>query len=226
MKGFTDTYSPVVAFSTIHMFLVLSLMPGYTTCSIDFSNAFVQAKMTETVFMKVPQGFKASSENNKCLRLIRSLYGSLIAPKMWSTLLFKTFHELGFKQSSLDKCLWYKKDIFIIICVDDCGISAKSSELIDKLIQQLRDKGFKLTKEGTFSEFLGIQYSSDDQGNVHLSQEGLIKKILSTTGLEGANPNKLPSRREPLGIDPDGEPFDEPWNYPSVVGMRLYLSTS
>jgi hypothetical protein len=82
-------------------------------------------------------------------------------------------------------------------------------------------------KEGTFSEFLGIQYSSDDQGNVHLSQEeGLSEKIHAVTGLEGANPNKLPAKREPLGIDPDGEPFDEAWNYPSVVDMRFYLSTN
>lgn len=200
-------------------------MLDFKTCSIDFSNAFVQAKMKDTVYMKVPQGFKASS-NNKCLKLLRSLYGSLIAPKMWSTLLFSAFKDLGFTQSTLDKCLWYKKDIFVIIYVDDCGISAKTDALIDELIEQLQKKGFKLTKEGTFSEFLGIQYSSDNQGNVHLSQEGLIKKILAATGLEGANPNKLPARREPLSIDPDGEPFDEPWNYPSVVGMLLYLSTN
>jgi Reverse transcriptase (RNA-dependent DNA polymerase). len=146
---------------------------------------------------------------------------------MWSTLLFSTFKDLGFVQSTLDKCLWYKKDIFVTIYVDDCGISAKSNTLIVELIEQLQEnKGFKLTKEGTFSEFLGIQYSSDDKGNVHLSQEGLIKKILTVTGLEGANPNKLPTKREPLGIDPDGEPFDEEWNYPSVVGMLLYLSTN
>jgi hypothetical protein len=225
MKGFTDTYSPVVAFSTIRMFLIMSLMLDFKTCSIDFSNAFVQAKMKDTVYMKVPQGFKAS-EDGRCLKLLRSLYGSLIAPKMWSTLLFSAFKDLGFTQSTLDKCLWYKKDIFVIIYVDDCGISAKSHTLIDELIEQLRKKGFKLTKEGTFSEFLGIQYSSDDQGNVHLSQEGLIKKILAVTGLEGANPNKLPAKREPLGIDPDGEPFDEAWNYPSVVDMRFYLSTN
>jgi Reverse transcriptase (RNA-dependent DNA polymerase). len=110
--------------------------------------------------------------------------------------------------------------------VDDCGIGAKTTELIDELIDQLHGKGFKLTKEGTFSEFLGIQYFSDDQGNIHLSQEGLIKKILSTTGLEGANPNKLPAKCKLLGTDPNGEPFDEPWSYPSIVGMLFYLSTN
>jgi Reverse transcriptase (RNA-dependent DNA polymerase). len=106
MKGFTDTYSPVVAFSTIRMFLVLSLMLGYKTCSIDFSNAFVQAEMKERVYMKIPKGFKATSGEGKCLKLLRSLYGSLIAPKMWSSLLFSAFEDLGFVQSKLDKCLW------------------------------------------------------------------------------------------------------------------------
>lgn len=77
----------------------------------------------------------------------------------------------------------------------------RNDELL--LSEQLCGKGFKLTttKEGTFSEFLGIEYSSDNDGSIHLSQEGLIKKILSTTGLEEgqANPNKLPAKYEPLG---------------------------
>jgi Reverse transcriptase (RNA-dependent DNA polymerase). len=55
MKGFTDTYSPVVAFSTIRMFLIMSLMLDFKTCSIDFSNAFVQAKMKDTVYIKGPR---------------------------------------------------------------------------------------------------------------------------------------------------------------------------
>ena len=34
----------------------------------------------------------------------------------------------------------------------------------------------------------------------------------------------VPADPKPLGKDVDGEPFDEPWEYASVVGMMLYLS--
>eukprot|EP00957_Ditylum_brightwellii_P170615 12986726-Ditylum_brightwellii.AAC.1 len=90
----------------------------------------------------------------------------------------------------------------------------------------LRDKGFQLTLEGSFTEFLGIQYHKDLAGNIHLTQDGLIKKILETTGHTDCKPNKVPCCCEPLGIDENGESFDEPWSYPFVAGMLLYLSTN
>ena len=38
--------------------------------------------------------------------------------------------------------------------------------------------------------------------------------------------NRTPASTEALGIDPDGEPMKEDWNYASVVGMLIYLSTN
>ncbi|CAJ1944914.1 unnamed protein product [Cylindrotheca closterium] len=38
------------------------------------------------------------------------------------------------------------------------------------------------------------------------------------------NPNRIPATG-PLGKDPDGEPMNEEWNYRSIVGMLMYLST-
>ena len=50
--------------------------------------------------------------------------------------------------------LWYKVDIFIVLFVNDCGITAKLDSLIDELIRNPTSKNFKLTnKEETFNEF-------------------------------------------------------------------------
>jgi hypothetical protein len=59
-----------------------------------------------------------------------------------------------------------------------------------------------------------------------MTQTGLIKKIITTTKMENCNPNWVPATKEALGIDPEGEPMEEDWSYPSVVGMLLYLSTN
>lgn len=67
-------------------------------------------------------------------------------------------------------------------------------------------------------EFLGIKYHRDQDGNIHLSQEGVIKKILEITGLTNCKPNKTPGRKEPLGLDPDGPPMTE-----SVPCIQLLL---
>jgi len=116
--------------------------------------------------------------------------------------------------------------------VDDTGIAAKDPNDIDALVKALRAKGFELTQEGSFSEFLGIKITASSDGkSVHMTQRGLIDKIVSSTGLEQSNLNWTPAAQATLGIDPDGEPMDstEPgylWSYRSVVGMLLYLSTN
>ena len=69
-----------------------------------------------------------------------------------------------------------------MLFVDDCGIASKTEGIADDLIACFKKKGFSLTKESLFEEFLGIQYATQSNGDVELTtQQGLIKKILSTT---------------------------------------------
>jgi hypothetical protein len=226
-EGEFETYAPVVAFSTVRLFLVLSLTLNWYTCSIDFSNAFVQATLEEPVWIHLPRGFNSSrtGPGKTCLRLCRSLYGLSVAPKLWYEHLFAFFLADGFQQSEYDKCLLFKKDMLIIAYVDDSGIASVRKSDVDDLIKRLTDAGFKLTREGSFSEFLGIKFEKDSVANtITLTQKGLINKIIKVTGMVDCNPNWVPASQQCLGSDPDGEPMVEEWIYPSVVGMLLYLS--
>mgnify|MGYP000857262147 FL=1 len=223
MEDIYDVTSPVVAFSTVRLFLIMSLHLGWHTCSVDFSNAFIQAKRPDKVFMHMPRGFKGKA--GFILRLIRNVYGACDGPKLWSDLLFKSLRKLGFKQSQIDPCLWYKPNCFIVCFVDDCGIATKDEKDADILIKQLEQMGFTLTKESSFEEFLGIQYAKLANGDVELTQEGLIKKILTATGLVTCNPNRIPAQAS-LGKDDDGADMTDDWSYPSIIGMLLYLSTN
>ena len=74
MKDIHDKTSPFVAFSTVQIFLIMSVFLGWYTCSFDFANAFIQATRPDEVFMHVPRGFKAKP--NHCLRLIKNIYGA------------------------------------------------------------------------------------------------------------------------------------------------------
>jgi hypothetical protein len=42
-EGVFDTFAPVVSWTSVRIFLVLTMMTGWETCSIDFSNPFGQA---------------------------------------------------------------------------------------------------------------------------------------------------------------------------------------
>ena len=56
-----------------------------------------------------------------------------------------------------------------------------------------------------------------------MTQEGLIKKVLKTTAMEGSNRKATPANATPLGIDEHEKLYKEDWNYASVIGMLLYL---
>jgi len=71
-----ETFAPVVSWSTVRIFLALSLTLKWQTCSIDFSNAFVQARLQQPVWIHIPRGFHSNPTTPTCLKLHKSLYGS------------------------------------------------------------------------------------------------------------------------------------------------------
>ena len=224
--GDFETFAPVVAFSTVRLFLILSLKFKWCTCSNDFSNAFVQAELKSPVWIHLPRGFRSKQSKKTCLKLKKSLYGLAVAPRLWNLHLFEAILDLGFIQSKIDPCLMMKKDIFLVFFCDDAGVAAKSESVIDKLVGDLIEKGFELTREATFSEFLGIKYEELPDESVFMTQSGLINKIIAATGMENCNPKHTPALKATLGIDPDGVPMSADWSYPSIIGILLYLTTN
>ncbi|MGH3053429.1 MAG: reverse transcriptase domain-containing protein [Gaiellaceae bacterium] len=228
-EGEFDTYAPVVGWTAVRLFLILALTLGWYMCAVDYSNAFVQAILNEAVWVHLPRGFASPIPGAKyCLRLKKSLYGLSVAPRLWHEHLLKALKAEGFSQSIVDPCFLTKKDMMIILYVDDQGIAAKSKDLVDALIHNLQTKhGFTLTYESTFAEFLGIKLEEDPKtGAINMTQRGLIDKIIADTGLEDCNPNWNPTSTDALGADPEGAPMHETWSYRSIVGKLLYLSTN
>jgi hypothetical protein len=225
-EGDFETYAPVVSFSSVRLFLAWSIMLGWHTCTIDFSNAFIQADLKEPTFIHLPRGFQSNSSTSTCLQLKKSIYGLSVAPRLWFQHLLKALTSEGLVQSKYDPCLLYRNNLIVICYVDDLGLQVPKKEIADQLIDSLKKKGFELTREGSFTEYLGIQYDHLDDGGISMTQTGLIQKLLEATGMQECNSNRTPTTREALGSDPDGEPMQDTWNYRSVVGMLLYLSTN
>ena len=223
-----SNFSPVAAWPTVRSFLVISTIRGWTTTTIDFSNAFLHSHLDEDdpVWMHVPRGYKSTLGPEYCLKLVKSLYGHKRAPLLWFNHSTEAFRKLGLTQSAHDPCLWYGNDIMLVQYVDDCGISAPNTKRINKFVSDLKDLGFDLTQEGSFSEFLGIKFETLPDGSIECTQKGLIQKTLEAASMQDCNPNSVPAAQAAVGTDKDGEPMDETWNYRGIVGMLLYLSTN
>ena len=69
-EGEPETFAPVVAWSSVRLFLILSLTLNLDTSSIDFSSAFVQAKLQDPVWIHLPRGFHSEkvTATKRCLR--------------------------------------------------------------------------------------------------------------------------------------------------------------
>jgi hypothetical protein len=227
MTGDEESYAPVSSWSSIRVFLVLSMMLNWVTISVDWNNAFIQAKLKEPMYMSTPRGFYNQYGKNGCLRLRKSLYGSRYAPRNWYLHLRQGLISLGLKECPHDKCLFYRAGLLMVLYVDDAGIAAATEKEVHDFIQELRDIGFDLDIEGKFAEYLGVGIEECPDGTRIMTQKGLIDKIIKSTKMQECNPTWTPSPQAALGSDPDGEPHDEnEWKYASIVGMLLYVSNN
>ena len=68
--------------------------------------------------------------------------------------------------------------MIVIQYVDDFGLACATQGPIDELIENLKKKGFQLTVEGSFSEFLGIKYEQEGEA-IAMTQKGLIGRFLT-----------------------------------------------
>ena len=225
-----ETYAPVVQWSTVRLLLTLILSNNWTTKQVDYTNAFAQATLNEEVYIESPRGF-SRGDGKGVLKLNNSLYGLKQAPKTFFDKLRDGLIERGFTQSILDPCLFMKKDMICVIYVDDTIFAGPDSVAIDKLIKSLGIKkedqvhSFELRDEGEVGDFLGIRIERGSHGNFELTQTGLIEKVLKESKmLDSKSTVKTPASTTPLGIDKDGDPFNESWEYPVVVGMLMFLA--
>ena len=227
-----ETYAPVVSWSTVRLLLCLSLSQGWKTRQVDFANAFVQAEIKEDVYVTLPAAFtgpNGESRDEVVMKLKRSLYGTKQAPMYWFNFLKNTLEskQIGFTQSELDPCLFTGDGIVVLVYVDDCLFFGPDLKKIDAKIQALKDMKLSLTVETEDAyAFLGVDIKKNAKGGFTMTQEGLIKKVISYCGMKDCNRKKTPAGPMPLGSDENGAKFDEKWNYASAVGMLLYLSSN
>jgi hypothetical protein len=222
-KDVDDRYSPVAQATTIRLMLILTLLRKLVCTQVDYNNAFAQAPLEDPIYIEIPKGF-FSEEKDTVLLLERSLYGLVQAPKLWYEHLKDNLIARGFTPSEFDPCLFISKKVICVVYVDDCLFFSSKQEYVDDIITSLR-KDMTLTIEGNdIAKFLGINYSKSDANTYCLTQTGLTQKVIDTVGLTNCKPDKTPAAEVPLASQGDSPPFDEPWNYRSVVGMLMYLA--
>jgi len=128
---FNETYAPTSKADTIRTLFAIAASKGFEVHSIDISTAYINANITEEIYMEQPPGFKVESNDGTRLvcKLHKSLYGLKQSGRNWNLLITKWLVDYGFKRSAHDPCLFVLNQegtfVLLTIHVDDLLICSK-----------------------------------------------------------------------------------------------------
>ena len=91
--------------------------------------------------------------------------------------------KIGFKQSKIDECVFYKGKVVYALYTDDSILAGPDPIEIDHIIKLMRKAKLDITEEGTLEDFLGFNIDRKPDGTIHLTQPHLIDNILGDLNL-------------------------------------------
>jgi len=213
--------------------LLMAATHGWKSRQVDFTLAFCQSLQPKDtpLYMELPQYYRPAGHEGKdvVLRMCKSIYGRVDSPKLFYEHLSRGMLELGFQPSQSDPCLFLHETekITVLNYCDDQIWLCPDNDLIESYVLNLKNLGYdlELESQGNIYSFLGIEFDAVGD-RIHLSQKGLIDKVINCTSMGNAEGKDTPAATNPLGSDKGGEVFSEDWNYTAAVGMLLCLSSN
>jgi hypothetical protein len=120
--------------------------------------------------------------------------------------------------------------MIIVLYTDDCLIYARDTKEIDTFVKTLSND-YKLTLNDPdpdpdpIDDFLGIHFSHQENGELHMSHTGLIDAVTESAHIPKGRLKNTPTPATTiLHADKEGLARQESWNYPSVIGQLNYLA--
>ena len=157
---------------------------------------------------------------NKVLALKKAIYGLCQASFCWWLKLCATLRKLGFRQSELDPCVFYRNSVIIGFHVDDFLVAGDRGEQ-ETAFWEL-SKFFTLRDEGEVTSYLGISYERRGN-NMFIQMSSYVDELLADFEMSDCKPVKrLPY--VPDAAATSTQQFDDRSRYASLVGALSYLA--
>jgi len=170
-----STYSPTPKIH--HIFSVISRLvgEGYEMDTADFETAYLNAPIDGDIYMIIDsdtirillQLYEKTGVNylnhldekdRLFVKLNKAIYGLQQSAKLWNSTASNALKSMGYKQNSIDECIFYNDNGIIILYADDLLLIHKTKEINDSILSQL-SKTFTLSKTSNGSNifnYLGM----------------------------------------------------------------------
>ncbi|KAL7474003.1 hypothetical protein ACHAW6_000506, partial [Cyclotella cf. meneghiniana] len=177
---------------------------------------------------EIPYGIETTTGNTRdyVLQLLANIYGQKQAGRVWNQFLVQKLESIGFTQSKIDKCVFYREDVIFIVYFDDGIFLGQSDDQLTRIIKELTELGLEVEDQGHPNDYVGVNIKYLTDGSYALSQKTLIDAIIADVGLTSNDYTKpVPAKcTQRLHAFLDSPPFNRDWNYRSVVGKLNYLA--
>ncbi len=219
-------YSPVTEISTVRLVFATAAATGQAVLQADFPNLYLNADMTENVYVCQPYGIYNGEYRHKVCLLKKALYGCPISGKRWYDEIASKLKTLGYNRSVIDHCLFFrnagKHTDLLVIYVDDLLVTSSGGrERAESQLNELEDL-YDIKRLGKATHMLGIGVHQGDWYTT-LEQTAYADKILREMEYEDAKPRGTPWDSQHVGKDAI---LDTMYTvlFRRVLGQLMYLA--
>lgn len=231
---YTETFAQVGMYKTLRVLLALVVNNDYELEQMDVPSAFLNAPLTEDIYMELPEGFQ---QLGKVVKLLKALYGLKQGPRCWWKLISSfIINKMGYTASISDPCFFFKKsctgkNMYLYLFVDDFQTAYHRDDAQEwSVLKQMLVSEYQTKDLGSSVWMLGMRITRDRvKHTLLLDQETYITKALDKFNLSEC---KIYSTPELINGDTttsiDGA-LDKPVNqleFMQIVGTLLYAVTS
>jgi Reverse transcriptase (RNA-dependent DNA polymerase) len=199
---------------------------------VDIETAFLHGELKEKIYMHLPDGLEGDKQA-ECLSLKKTIYGLVQSAREFNEKLGLALKECGFKENSVDPCLFTnftKNGIGLVgIYVDDCMVIG-CDEDIKKVIKRLKGYGFGLKVEEFLTDYLSCKVMMNrENAEVLVMQPHFLKGLEDKSGEEVNNLSSYATPGTPrFKVVKSNDvvetiAMDKQSRYRSGVGILLYL---
>ena len=144
----------------------------------------VLAQMLVDKYPDVFKGYITERRGDLTVKLLRAVYGTIEAARLWLDDLTATLTKHGYVANPYDPCIFNTIDAegnqcTICLYVDDLLITCKRQETIDEILAHLETRygGIKVSR-GTILHYLGMIIDLTQKGYARVTMDGMVESII------------------------------------------------
>ena len=246
-----DARAPTVSMEAVFMTAVIDAMENRTVAVVDIPGAFMQADMDPGVYMRI-EGAMAEllmeidydmyhphmvMEKGKpviYVELLKALYGTLRAARLFWETLSRKLQEWGFTLNEYDSCIANKyvdgQQCTITWHVDDLKISHVDEQVVRLVIQKIQDtfgQHSELSMHiGKRHDYLGMILDFTTPGILEINMSDCIQVILQDTPTNLRGTSMVPAAKHLFTTRPDAPKINpqEQELFHHLTMQLMYLS--